>query len=74
MSFLDHVLKHPDLPFATDDEENINNLKKANGKMSKSTPDKTDSAETRVLWRLVPRQANQQQARQRPVTIVSKYI
>jgi hypothetical protein len=26
MSFLDHVLKHPNLPFATDDEENKNNL------------------------------------------------
>jgi hypothetical protein len=28
MSFLDRVLKHPNLPFATDDEENIYNLKK----------------------------------------------
>jgi hypothetical protein len=29
MSFLDRVLKHPDLPLATDDEENIDNLKKS---------------------------------------------
>ena len=43
MSFLDRVLKHPDLPFATDDEENLYNLKKefavsakTHAKMSKS--------------------------------------
>jgi hypothetical protein len=33
MCFIDHVLKHPNLPFATEDEENIYNLKKATGKI-----------------------------------------
>ncbi len=60
MSFSDRVLKHPDLPFATDDEENIDNLKKEFASI------KTVSTETRAkiskhcqarqfLPRLVPR-------------------
>ncbi len=61
MSFLDRVLKHPDLPFATDDEENIDNLKKefasiksktvsaeTCAKMSKSKTGHSVSAETRA--------------------------
>ncbi len=52
MSFLDRVLKHPNLPFATDDEENIYNLKKefANRTHSRLSglSGRTVSAETRA--------------------------
>jgi hypothetical protein len=55
VSFFDHVLKHPNLPFATDNEENTNNLKKVTGKkftaethskMSKLVTGMTVTAET----------------------------